>query len=59
MFKGEGEAMAQYVESNKRIPRRGEVGLTSDQIEEFESIGYVMSGSRNKCMTAVRLKKEA
>ena len=59
MLKGEGEAMAQYVESNKRIPRRGEVGLTSDQIEEFESIGYVMSGSRHKRMTAVRLKKEA
>ena len=51
MFKGEGEAMAQYVESNKRIPRRGEVGLTSDQIEEFESIVYVMSGSIHKRMT--------
>lgn len=30
MLKGEGEAYAQYVESNKRIPRRGEVGLNSD-----------------------------
>lgn len=51
--------MAQYVESNKRIPRRSEVDLTSEEIESFENIGYVMSGSRHKRMTAVRLKKEA
>lgn len=30
MLPGEGEAYASYVESGKRIPRRGEVGLTSD-----------------------------
>ena len=43
---GEGEAMAQYVKEGKRIPRRGEIGLTSDEIATFESAGYVMSGSR-------------
>ena len=32
MFKGEGEAMAQYVESNKRIPRRGEVENIDNKI---------------------------
>eukprot|EP01057_Protomagalhaensia_wolfi_P002531 Protomagalhaensia_wolfi_Nauph_80__2530@NODE_2691_length_1015_cov_159_311475_g1999_i2_p1_GENE_NODE_2691_length_1015_cov_159_311475_g1999_i2NODE_2691_length_1015_cov_159_311475_g1999_i2_p1_ORF_typecomplete_len269_score44_54Nkap_C/PF06047_11/2_5e16Nkap_C/PF06047_11/2_3MSA2c/PF12238_8/8_4_NODE_2691_length_1015_cov_159_311475_g1999_i2138944 len=29
---GEAEAMAQYVQSGKRIPRRGEVGLTAEEI---------------------------
>eukprot|EP01068_Selenidium_serpulae_P011806 Selendium_serpulae@DN5728_c0_g1_i2.p1 len=43
---GEGEAMAQFVQAGKRIPRRGEVGYTADQIEDFETLGYVMSGSR-------------
>ncbi len=27
---GEGEMMAHYIQSGKRIPRRGEVGLTSE-----------------------------
>ena len=38
--------MAQYVKEGKRIPRRGEIGLTSDEIASFETAGYVMSGSR-------------
>ena len=44
--------MAAYVESGKRIPRRGEIGLTSNEIVTFEDVGYVMSGSRfvNVCM---------
>ncbi|KAK4881117.1 hypothetical protein RN001_004436 [Aquatica leii] len=42
----------------KRIPRRGEIGLTSDQIATFESVGYVMSGSRHRRMEAVRIRKE-
>jgi len=41
-----------------RIPRRGEVGLTSVQIENFEKMGYVMSGSRHKRMNAIRIRKE-
>ena len=55
---GEGSAMAQYVQQNKRIPRRGEIGLSADEIERFESLGYVMSGNRNKRMNAVRMRKE-
>lgn len=43
---GEGAAMAEYVKAGKRIPRRGEIGLTSDEIANFEKSGYVMSGSR-------------
>lgn len=55
---GEGSAMAAYVQDGKRIPRRGEIGLTSDQIESFEGAGFVMSGSRHKRMNAVRMRKE-
>ena len=55
---GEGTAMAQYAAEGKRIPRRGEVGLKAEEIEEFESQGFVMSGSRHKRMNAVRIRKE-
>lgn len=55
---GEGEAIAAYVQSGKRIPRRGEVGMSAEEIEKFETLGYVMSGSRHKRMNAVRLRKE-
>lgn len=50
--------MAQYVASGKRIPRRGEVGLGSEQIEHFENLGYIMSGSRHSRMNAIRIRKE-
>lgn len=50
--------MSHYVLEGKRIPRRGEIGLTSDEIASFESAGYVMSGSRHRRMEAVRLRKE-
>ena len=50
--------MAQYVQQNKRIPRRGEIGLSADEIQHFEDLGYVMSGNRNKRMNAVRIRKE-
>lgn len=33
LLPGEGAAMASYVLEGKRIPRRGEIGLTSDEIE--------------------------
>ena len=46
MLRGEAAAIADYVEEGKRIPRRGEIGLTSDQIENYETQGYIMSGSR-------------
>lgn len=55
---GEGDAIAQYVQSGERIPRRGEVGWTGDEIETMEELGYVMSGSRHQRMNAVRLRKE-
>ncbi|WVQ75122.1 hypothetical protein IAR50_004731 [Cryptococcus sp. DSM 104548] len=58
MLRGEGEAMAAYAESGQRIPRRGEIGLEAEQITNFESSGYVMSGSRHQRMNAVRMRKE-
>ena len=54
----EAEMIAQYVKEGKRIPRRGEVGMTSQDIEKFESLGYVMSGMRNSRMNKMRVKKE-
>lgn len=50
--------MAAYVQEGMRIPRRGEIGLKPDEIEAFESVGYVMSGSRHRRMNAVRMRKE-
>lgn len=60
LLRGEGSAMAAFLQDDtqSRIPRRGEIGLTSDEIAEFESVGYVMSGSRHKRMNAVRMRKE-
>merc|ERR1719234_2952691 len=58
LLKGEGEAMAAYIAEGKRIPRRGEIGLTSDEITAYEDDGWVMSGSRHRRMEAVRLRKE-
>ncbi|KAJ5076473.1 hypothetical protein M0811_06473 [Anaeramoeba ignava] len=59
LMPGEAQAYAEYVKQNRRIPRRGEVGLTSEEIERFENLGYVMSGSRHQRMNAVRLRKES
>lgn len=50
--------MAQFVQAGKRIPRRGEVGLSADEIQHFEDVGYVMSGSRHARMNAIRIRKE-
>lgn len=59
LLAGEGEAMGAFVRDGQRIPRRGEIGLKTDQIEKFERLGYVMSGSRHARMNAVRMRKEA
>ncbi|CAD5229236.1 unnamed protein product [Bursaphelenchus okinawaensis] len=58
MPRGEAAAMAAYAAQGKRIPRRGEIGLSSDEIATFEQVGYVMSGTRHKSMEATRLRKE-
>lgn len=51
-------SQAAYIAEGKRIPRRGEIGLTSEEIANFEEVGYVMSGSRHRRMEAVRIRKE-
>lgn len=60
LLRGEGSAMAAFLQdgTDVRIPRRGEIGLTSDEIEQYEDVGYVMSGSRHRRMNAVRMRKE-
>lgn len=58
LLAGEGEAIAEFVKNNERIPRRGEVGYDGEQIKKLEELGYVMSGSRHKRMEAVRKRKE-
>ncbi|KAI0305680.1 ras-induced vulval development antagonist-domain-containing protein [Multifurca ochricompacta] len=60
LLRGEGSAMAAFLQegTDVRIPRRGEIGLTSDEIGKFEAVGYVMSGSRHRRMNAVRMRKE-
>ena len=58
LLAGEGAAIAAYVEAGARIPRRGEVGWQSTDIERLESAGFVMSGSRHKRMNDVRIRKE-
>nr|GAT58030.1 DEAD-box protein abstrakt [Mycena chlorophos] len=60
LLRGEGSAMAAFLQdgTESRIPRRGEIGLTSDEIAQFENAGYVMSGSRHRRMNAVRIRKE-
>lgn len=58
LMPGEGSAMAAYVASGQRIPRRGEVGLDAAQIESYERAGYVMSGNRHAKMNAIRERKE-
>jgi hypothetical protein len=58
LLRGEGSAMAAFLQDNARIPRRGEIGLTSDEIASYEDVGYVMSGSRHRRMNAVRMRKE-
>ena len=58
LMPGEGDAIASYVKLNKRIPWRGEVGWTGDEIASLEAQGYVMSGSRHAKMNAIRIRKE-
>ncbi|KAF7359516.1 Nf-kappa-b-activating protein [Mycena sanguinolenta] len=60
LLRGEGSAMAAFLQdgTESRIPRRGEIGLTSEEIAKYEDVGYVMSGSRHRRMNAVRMRKE-
>ncbi|RHY27038.1 hypothetical protein DYB32_007095 [Aphanomyces invadans] len=58
LLPGEGAAIAQFVQKNMRIPRRGEVGWSGQEIEQLENAGYVMSGSRHQRMNAIRIRKE-
>lgn len=58
LMPGEADAMSKFIEEGTRIPRRGEIGLETYEIENYETDGYVMSGSRHRRMEAVRMRKE-
>jgi hypothetical protein len=58
LLPGEGSAIASFVQARERIPRRGEIGLSGNEIAKFENLGFVMSGSRNRRMNAIRIRKE-
>ena len=58
LLPGEGEALAQYVQQNLRIPRRREIGFSSTDIDSYEKSGFVMLGSRRARMNAVRIRRE-
>ena len=36
--------MAAYIAEGKRIPRRGEIGLTSDEITAYEEVSTSLAG---------------
>lgn len=38
----------EFMRNIKRAPRRGEIGITAEQVAEVERQGYVMSASRNR-----------
>lgn len=38
--------------------RSGEVGLDADEIQAFEDLGYVMSGSRHKYVSSARWRNQ-
>lgn len=56
---GEGVQLAEIIDEQSRIPRRGEVGHSEADIDHYENAGYIMSGNRHRRMEAVRLKKES
>lgn len=38
----------EYMRQFKRAPRRGEIGISAEEVSQAEALGYVMSGSRNR-----------
>ena len=60
MIGGERSARATFLQGGieSRIPRRGEIGLTSDQIAEYEYGGDIMSVSRHRRRNAARMERK-
>ena len=44
------QTYGEFMKSLRRVPRRGEVGLTAEDVASAESLGYQMSGSRSKAV---------
>jgi hypothetical protein len=56
----EAQMYAQLVQQGKRcLVRGGQIGLSNEEIERYESLGYVMSGERHKkTFQPIKVKKE-
>jgi hypothetical protein len=52
--------MAAFLQDGRdvRIPRRGEISLTSEEIDRLEAVGYVISCARHRRRNAIRMRKE-
>lgn len=59
MLRGEAEAMAAYIAAGKRIPRRGEIGLSSEEISVYEKVRKTLEGvvSRTEWNWAIKVQQ--
>ena len=54
----EGVNFAEHMRDGKRIPLRGQEGMSLDQIESFERAGYRMSGYNKRQTEARKMRAE-
>ncbi|KAJ2567972.1 hypothetical protein GGH12_000103 [Coemansia sp. RSA 1822] len=55
---GEGMLSSGFMQSGDRIPRRGEIGMDLNKIEQWENAGYVMSGNRRSRVNDTHVHRE-
>jgi len=44
----EEDGIVKFIKKNKRIPSKEEAGITNEEIEKFENIGFLMSNLRDQ-----------
>ncbi|KAL9181296.1 hypothetical protein ACHAXT_010101 [Thalassiosira profunda] len=57
LLPGEGEALAQYVQQNMRIPRRGEIGYASADIDAFREENQIYSAEEQRALALITLEE--
>ncbi|KAJ2531495.1 hypothetical protein GGH20_001484, partial [Coemansia sp. RSA 1937] len=55
---GDGLLSSGFMQSGDRIPRRGEIGMDLNKIEQWENAGYVMSGNRRSRVNDTHVQRE-
>ncbi|KAJ2498529.1 hypothetical protein GGH96_004253 [Coemansia sp. RSA 1972] len=55
---GDGLLSSGFIQSSDRIPRRGEIGMDLNKIEQWENAGYVMSGNRRSRVNDTQVHRE-